>query len=339
LVPAGGDGVAGGGDSGGGAVAVTSLNSALDEVWILVSGLGSTEPPAAGQDGVSYLDYTPGGQVAVTFVDWSGALVPWYRDAPGYLARASAYAEHHLALLHRPDEYAIHDRGGADDLSGSPTTYKESLAVSGAGFGWTDYGELGADGSPTALTSVVFQTWDGNRRVLTDDLRYRTALDASETHLTYVEYAEVSEGASGQVMVASVDGARVFAVAPGPHHQDHPRTDGNWVVWEEFVTPTEVMIRAFDLTTETVRDLTDAAAYRTQPDVRGALVVWEDHRSGNGDIHLLDLSAANPAEEQLLVGEPTHSTGPRLVEGGLVWLEAHRDRIELRFGLLPSSPG
>ena len=61
-------------------------------------------------------------------------------------------------------------------------------------------------------------------------------------------------------------------------------------------------------------------------DVLGTRVVWEDQRSGNGDVHMIDLAGGSV---QVIISGRGHSATPRLISDGLLWIEAQNNRFGL----------
>ena len=91
------------------------------------------------------------------------------------------------------------------------------------------------------------------------------------------------------------------------------------MVWEEYVSSTDSVIRVRNLSTGEVRDLSAKMGFRTNPDVVGTRVVWEDDSSGNGEIHFTDL--ASNTGEHVAIGGKGYATAARLTSDGLVWIE------------------
>jgi beta propeller repeat protein len=128
-------------------------------------------------------------------------------------------------------------------------------------------------------------------------------------------------------MVQPLAGGAAIAVAPGNRHQDRPAVDGDWVVWEEYLDGSSSVIRARNLSSGQVRDLSATTGFRTNPDIRGSRVIWEDQRSGNGDIYFADVS--DDRGERVAVSGPGHSAAGRLSGDGLVWIETNAGKVGL----------
>jgi hypothetical protein len=307
-------------------------DSAIADIQVLALFLSAVEVPAVGSDGVSLTQYSGPDAAAILHVDWNG-VPAWRHDASrAHYIYTAASTTHHLGLLHEASSYGIHEGGAAAELSGSPASYKEYLAANTEGFAWVDYPRqaLGGPQRPSGdepYGQIVFQTWSGARSTLSDALRYRARLDLSETHVAFVEYADAAAGSAGQIVVQAISGGAPIAVAPSEHHQDRPAIDGDWVVWEEYRSPEDSVIRARNLASGEVRDLSASTGFRTNPDVRGARVIWEDQRSGVGDIYFNELDADEG--ERIAVSGAGHSAAARLSFDGLVWIETAAGQIAL----------
>lgn len=343
---AGGGTSAGGGASGsGGAVSVDGgggtgnvligeINqnnpaaAALIERPQILAMLMDIQLPAVGTDGVSILQYPSTTSADVLHSDWNAQTGMWYASASAHYAYTAASGNHHLTLLYLPTTYGIYDDGNMNELSGTPATYKEFLSVNANGFAWVDYENKSRMPGAVSLGKIVFQTWGGARTTLTDDVRYRARPDLSTDHLVFVEYASTAPGTIGQIMFQPIAGGAATPAAPSAHHQDRPAVDGPWVVWEEYLTTTDAVIRARNMTSADVRNLSATTAFRTNPDIHGNRVVWEDQRSGNGDIYLVDLT--NGSERPLITGAG-HSSGPRQTADGLVWTETAGGKVALMY--------
>jgi beta propeller repeat protein len=310
------------GRDGGGA----PVPSAIRDLHVLIDALSAISVPAVGSAGVSLVQYTAAGTAFTLHVAWGGALTRLHETAQARYIYTAASGARGADLVYGTNSYGVYADGGARELSGTPASYKEFLAANAQGLVWVDYGIVKPHGggvpvgAPT-LGAVVFSTWDGARRDLTDALRYRARPDLSATHVVYVEYASTAAGSLGQIVAQPLAGGSPVTVSASPHHQDRPAVDGDWVVWEEYLSSTDAVIRARNLTTGETRDLSPSTGFRTNPDVLGTRVVWEDQRTGNGDLHYADL--VGPGGDHVAISGKGHSTGARLTADGLVWIESN----------------
>jgi beta propeller repeat protein len=307
-------------------------DSRIGAIEILAVFLSAIELPAVGSAGVSVTQYFGMNQAATLYVDWNGLAQWWHLTSRAYYIDTAASQTRHLGLVYDMTTYGVYSGDDPRELSGTPTSYKEHLAANANGFAWVDYATRGAGAQPPideteALGEVVFQSWSGERSVLTDALRYRARLDLSETHVAFVEYSTTGADAVGQIVVQPIAGGDPIAVAATPHHQDRPAIDGDWVVWEEYLSDQDSVIRARNLATGEVRDLSTRTGFRTNPDILGTRVAWEDQRSGDGDIYFIDLDRADG--ERVAVSGSGHSAAVRLSSDGLVWIETVDDVIAL----------
>ncbi|HXI60200.1 MAG TPA: hypothetical protein VNO55_29250 [Polyangia bacterium] len=332
---------AGGGHDGGSPDTVLTGNPLIDEINQnnpaaaamisqpeMLATLTDIQLPSVGSDGVSILQYAAGGSSAVVLhADWADHSGLWYGTSAARYAYTAASGTHHLNLLYLATTYDIYDDGNLTELSGTPMTYKEFLTANANGYAWVDYENKSRAPGATNLGKIVFQTWAGARTALTDALRYRSRPDLSADHVAFVEYASTAPGTIGQIVAQPVSGAAAVTAAPSAHHQDRPAIDGPWVVWEEYLSTTDAVIRARNLSTSEVRSLSASTGFRTNADIQGTRVIWEDQRSGNGDIYLTDL-ATSTGEVAVITGSG-HSSGARLTPDGLVWTESAGGKVAL----------
>ena len=331
--PGGGSGVVSsggtpgsGGDSGSGGIPGSggSSNTAgplISNVQMLAA-VSDIEPLAVGSNGVSLLQYSTAGDAIVLYIDWSGNVASWYRNSKASYAYAAASGAHQVDLLYTNAGYEIYEDGNPQDLAGSNGTYKESLTASAQGFAWVNFAATGSPPVTSKLGSIILQSWSGSRSSLTDALRYRSRPQMSDKLIAYVEYASITPGTIGQIRVQGLEpGAVAITASPSANHQDRPATDGDWVVWEEYLTSTDSVIRGRNVTTGEIRDLSSSVGFRTSADIKGNLVVWQDERSGGGEIYLNDLGTASG--ERVVVSGKGYAASPRLTADGLVWIESY----------------
>lgn len=302
----------------------------LDRFEQLDDSLQTIDRPALGSAGASLPQYRKVDSVATLHVAFGGVSERWYGSTGAFRAYTAAHLERHLSLLHA-EAYGIFENGAGNELSGTPATYKEFLAASAAGFAWVDYPTpvIMSPGPDAQYGEIVLQPWDGVRSVLSDKTRYRASVALSATHVAFVEYASSAPGSFGQVVVQALAGGAPTVVAPSSLHQDRPAIDGDWVVFEEYLGGVDSVIRARNVVTGETRELSARIGFRTNADVLGTRVVWEDQRDGNGDVYFVDLAAGSAGQEQLLISGAGHSAAPRLSSDGLVWVESASNRIGL----------
>lgn len=124
-------------------------------------------------------------------------------------------------------------------------------------------------------------------------------------------------------------------ITTDPAHQYAPAISGDRIVWtdsrhrtgEGVLGPTDVDIYLYDLSTgQETRITSDAAAPDADggrgPVISGDRIVWADFRSGNFDIHLLDIADPLGTETQI-TDEPENQLHPALSGDRIVW-EDHR---------------
>jgi len=321
LASASGGASGAGGRPGSGGSSGSASAAAIKNVQMLAT-LTDIEPLAVGTNGVSLLQYAASGEAIVLYVDWSGTSTTWYRNSRASYAYPAASGVRQVDLLYVNAGYEIDEDGKAQDVSGTVTTYKEYLTANSQGFAWVNFETTGSPPMTSKLGSIVLQSWTGSRSSLTDASRYRSRPQMSESLIAYVEYASTAPGTVGQVRFQALGpGAVASPAAASAYHQDRPATDGDWVVWEEYPTSTDAVIRARNVTTGEVRTLSASVGFRTSPDIKGNLVVWQDERSGSGEIYMNDLGTT--AGERVVVSGKGYSAAPRLTADGLVWIESY----------------
>jgi beta propeller repeat protein len=303
----------------------------LADIEVLSDELNAIERPAVGTNGVTLLDYQGASRALTLSVRWDHSAERWYRSSGAFAVYNAAYLDQHYSLLHA-ESYGIYANGGTADLSGDASTYKEFVAASAAGIAWVDYAMMTPAAAPAGplaqmFGEVVLLRPDGSRSSLTDRSRYRANVALSQRHVAFTEYASTEPGSVGQLMVQDLAGGAPLPVAASANHQDKPAIDGDWLVFEEYVSDKNSVIRAFNVTTAELRDLSSASGFRANADVLGTRVVWEDYREGQADIYGVDLAIGT---EQALVTGTGHSAMPRLTSDGLVWIES----VEAKAGLL-----
>lgn len=296
-----------------------AASTVLDRFEVLADDLRSIERPAVGTAGVSLLQHQGASRALILSVRWDQGSDRWYASSGAYHAFSAAYLDQHFALLHA-ESYGIFANGGGAELSTTPGSYKEFLAASAAGIAWVDYPE------GESLGEVVLQDTGGARTVLSDRLRYRASVALSPTHAAFVEYPSTEPGSFGQVMIVPLAGGGPFPAAPSPHHQDHPAMDGEWLVFEEYRSESDAVIRAINVASGETRELSTDVGFRSHADIQGTRVAWEDYRNSNGDIYWTDLTVGT---EQPLITGVGHSAFPRLSTEGVVWVESAGSQVAL----------
>jgi beta propeller repeat protein len=73
------------------------------------------------------------------------------------------------------------------------------------------------------------------------------------------------------------------------HWQWGPAIHGDRIVWADYRSGSQYDIYMYEISSETVTQLTDDIYDQETPDIHGDLVVWQDDRNGNWDIYGMDL--------------------------------------------------
>jgi beta propeller repeat protein len=280
--------------------------------------------PAVGDEGITLLQTQTTGIFGIRNIAWDGTSSWPQTDAGIYFAYTTASTTHSASLLQKSTSSWTIIADGSLSLGTSPVNYKEALASNENQIFWVDYGIVSTVPTagrpkPTVKGQILSQTWIGGAiDTLSDNIPYRARLDASASHLAWVEYPV---GALvGKIALMDLGTGSVIYPSPSSSHQDRPAVDGDYVVWEEYLGDSNAVIRSYQISTGLTQDLSSRTGFRTSPDILGPRVVWEDQRTGNGDIWMFDLSQSLP--EQILVSGAGHSTGARLWGNKLIWIES-----------------
>lgn len=317
----------------------TSSSARLSNLKILTS-LNSIQLPAFSTQGIHLQQFQNDGTLGVLAVSWDGQSQWMHTEAGLKYAFTTGSGSHRASLLNLGMSWPLYADVSTMMTDGS-NRYKEFLTSNTTGIYWVDYGVVassggggsgsggGFSGSSSVSGKIYFQPWSGGATTaLTDSIPYRARLDASETHLTWVEYAP---GASiGKIMVMDLQQNRIQAAASSGHHQDRPAIDGDYLVWEEYLDASNAVIRCMQISTGTVRDISSNVGFRTNPDVLAGRAIWEDQRTGNGDLWYRDL--IHGVSEQILVQGLGHSAGVRLYQDKVIWIESNGSAMGLAVG-------
>lgn len=330
--------------------AISSASSAiaLTNVHVLTN-LNSIQVPAISTQGVHLTQFQNDGTLGVLAVTWEGQS-QWIHTVMGLkFAYTTGSGSHRGTLLDQGTSWPLY-ADVINAMGDGSNRYKENLTSNAQGMYWVDYGVVerggaggnggsgtggtGTGGMSSSTTGVIagkiyFQAWNGGATsVLTDSIPYRTRLDASDTHLAWVEYAP---GATiGQIKYMNLNTKQITLAASSSHHQDRPAIDGDYLVWEEYLDASNAVIRSLQISTGKVRDISSNVGFRTNPDILAGRAIWEDQRTGNGDIWYHDL--IHGTTEQILVSGTGHSAGVRLYKDKVVWTESNGSAMGLVVG-------
>ncbi len=281
------------------------------------------------------------GSLGVLQVSWAGSSSWIASENTLYYAYLTA-TETHSARLFQANSSWIIQSNELVTLGTPAANYKEYIASNSKGVFWVDYGTVSGSGSGRGGTGtgssdtllkgrILFQSWDaGVIDTLTSETSsYRARLEASEEYLAWVEYA--SEATVGKIALMNLNSGAITYPVTSSHHQDRPSVDGDWLVWEEYLNSTDAVIRAYQISTQVTRNLSSSTGFRTNPYLSDSKVVWEDQRTGNGDLWYYDFNSAEG--ETILVSGEGHSAGVRFLDNRIVWVESS----ETSMGLLTAT--
>ncbi len=307
----------------------SSSVSVITDLFVL-SSLSDITLPALSQSGALLLQTKPDGTYGILHVDWNGGST--WRTSPAnmYFAYTTANGANDGVLAQTSTSWTI-TKNGSISLGTASNQYKEFLASNSTHLFWVDYGVVvtstyggggGGGGGSTLLTDpkgrILKQAWTGGIiDTLSDTLAYRARLDANDTWLSWVEYAP--NATKGVVCLMNISSGQIIQPKISAYHQDRPSVDGDYLVWEEYLDQENSMILAYQISTGIVKTLSSSIGFRTNPDVVGTKVVWEDQRSGNGDLWYYDLESST--SESILISGIGHSAGVRQWGNYIAWIE------------------
>jgi beta propeller repeat protein len=307
----------------------SSAAAALGNFQVLTT-LNTIELPSLSEDGIRIVQTKSDGTLGVLQVSWAGSSSWIASENTLYYAYLTATGTHFATLFQASSSWTLQSNESV--TLGSPATnYKEFIASNSEGIFWVDYGTASSSGSGRGGTGtgssdtslkgrILFQSWNaGAIDTLTSETSsYRARLEASEGYLAWVEYAP--EATVGKIALMNLNSGAITYPATSSHHQDRPSVDGDWLVWEEYLNSTDAVIRAYQISTQTTLNLSSSTGFRTNPYVSGSKVVWEDQRTGNGDLWYYDFNSAKG--ETILVSGEGHSAGVRFLANRIVWVES-----------------
>jgi len=327
-------------------ISSTTTESASSAATVLgnfqvLTTLNTIELPSPSEDGIHIVQTKSDGSLGVLQVSWAGSSSWMASENTLYYAYLTATGTHFATLFQSNGSWTIQSNGSVT-LGTSATNYKEFLASNSKGIFWVDYGTVSGSGSGRGGTGtgsgdtslkgrILFQSWNaGAIDTLTSETSsYWARLEASEGYLAWVEYSP--EVTVGKIALMNLNSGAITYPATSSHHQDRPSVDGDWLVWEEYLNSTDAVIRAYRISTQTILNLSSSTGFRTNPYVSGSKVVWEDQRTGNGDLWYYDFNSAEG--ETILVSGKGHSAGVRFLGNRIVWVESS----ETSMGLLTAT--
>ena len=307
----------------------------------LLSSLNAIQLPSFSDKGIHIMQFQNTNDLGVLSINWDGST-QWIHTETGLqYAFLTGYGSHQASILNYSTSWPFYIDGQTSSLSGN-NYYKEYLTSNEMGLFWVDYGivstgggSLGGGGgrqssSSTDLQgSILFQAWGTSIiDTIINSNGYKGRLDASNTHLVWVEYAPNTT--HGTIKYLDLISKQWGIASESDYHQDRPAVDGDYLVWEEYIDDNNSVIRSYQFSTGLVKDLSSRRGFRTNPDIHQGRSVWEDQRSGNGDIWAYDLIHGDT--EQALVQGEGHSASVRLYQDKVFWIESNNNGMGLVMG-------
>jgi beta propeller repeat protein len=124
-------------------------------------------------------------------------------------------------------------------------------------------------------------------------------------------------------------------------HQDNPRVDGDWVVWEDYrnakTDTANADIYAYNIRTKEVKVLCDKPGFQGRPFLQGSAVVWEDYRDAAGDAAKVDIYGYDLSgqREYQVTSRAGFDSSPVHYGRRLVWFGTDGAAMNLYGGELP----
>jgi len=318
------------------------------ENYQVLSSLNNLELISVGADGYRIVQYKSDGSAGVLAVGLNGGSSWEGTPSNTYYIYQSSWQDKDASLTQKSSAWSVYTTDYMTEESGSPTSYKEFITTNSSGIFWVDYGQItmssggggggmgpgsGTGGflgreaisqipdsvvSTTPAGQLLFKGWNSTNidTITAASTEYISRPVASANHLVFVQYID----SIGQITLLDLATKSTTVIDPQPYHQDRPAIHGDNVVWEESLSDENTVIKSWNISTGQVRVLSSNTGFRTNPDILNDIVVWEDQRTGDGDIWFYDLSKSEG--EQILISGAGHSAGVRLTPQGIVWLES-----------------
>lgn len=218
-------------------------------------------------------------------------------------------------------------------IPSASTAWKEVVSLSGSRVGWVDYRHNAIGGSNSEV--YMAHRDSATERRLTTDTLYQTKVALDGTWAVWVEYVH-GDRANIRWMDLSTGESRLLD--PRATHQDNPRVDGGWVVWEDFRAVSAMDASDIDLwgwspSTGSV-PLATGPGFQGSASLSNGRMVWEDHQPPGGaprirgrSLHDGDSASATLVDRD---ASGTFQGKPSLDGESLAWIAASGSTMEVR---------
>jgi hypothetical protein len=291
-----------------------------------------------------YLDY-PASKTAIIEIDLDTkakkTLLPEAGATPYYIDfGVSGEDLPYVAFTTKP-QYPLsylNIRTGEKKTLDADAGWKESVWAGGGMVVWIDYRHKTASDKNGEVYLYDLDAGAGKR--VTSNVGYQAKPVTDGKHIAYLDYGA---GGKGVLTLYNIQTGATVVPSPVSAHQDNPRVQGDWVVWEDYrnaVTDTlNADIYAYRISTKEVKPLCTQAGFQGRPYLKGQAVVWEDYRGAGGDAAKVNIWGYDLAkgEEHQVTSRAGFDASPVHDGTRVVWFGIDGSAMNLYVGSLPFS--
>lgn len=303
-----------------------------------------SQPGFAYVDGnrAVYLDY-PASKTAIIEIDLDTkakrTLLPEAGATPYYIDfGVSGNDLPYVAFSTRPQyplDY-LNIGTGAKKTLDADAGWKESVWAGGGMVVWIDYRHKTAADKNGEV--YLYDLAAGSGRRVTNNVGYQAKPVTDGSHIAWLDY---SGGAKAVLTLYNIQSGATVVPSAISAHQDNPRVQGDWVVWEDYRNAgTDTLnadIYAYNIATQTVKALCTQPGFQGRPYLKGQAVVWEDYRGAGGDASKVDIWGYDLAgdREHQMTSRVGFDASPVHDGNRLVWFGTDGAAMNLYVGSLP----
>ncbi|MDB5103343.1 MAG: cell surface protein [Fibrobacteres bacterium] len=286
-----------------------------------------------------YIDY-PGSKTAIIEIDLDTKVkrtllpeagsTPYYIDF-GYDGENLAYVPFTVKPQY-PLEW-LDVKTGAKKILDADAGWKESVWVGGGKVVWVDYRHKTASDKNGEIYMYDLAAGVGKR--ITNNVGYQAKPVTDGKHIAFLDY---SAGAKAAVTLYDIAAGTSIVPSVTDAHQDNPRLDGDWLVWEDYrnakTDTANADIYAYDIKTKETKVLCNKPGYQGKPFLQGTAVVWADYRNDNGDGSKVDIFGYDLAEnaEHQVATRAGYDDSPVSDGKRIVWFGTEGSAMNLYVG-------
>jgi TolB protein len=320
-----------------------ALAPALHAQQVLTS---VSQPGFAYVDGdrAVYLDY-PASKTAVIEIDLDTkakkTLLPEAGATPYYIDFGVSGDDLAYVSFSTKPQYPLsylNVRTGEKKVLDNDAGWKESVWAGGGKVVWIDYRHKTSADKNGEVYLYDLAANAGKR--ITNNPGYQAKPVTDGRHIAYLDY---SAGGKGVLTLYDIQSGTSVVPSPVSAHQDNPRVQGDWVVWEDYrnaVADTlNADIYAYRISTKEVKPLCTQAGFQGRPFLKGQAVVWEDYRGAGGDAAKVNIWGYDLAggKEHQVTSRAGYDASPVHDGNRLVWFGIDGSAMNLYVANLPFS--